>query len=144
MRANNLIFLWSIPRSVSTAFEKMMDATGDFKVYGEPFIDLFKRSLLSSEEAKKAQMQSKALCDALIKESLKRPVFVKDMAYHALPFVDDEFLCSITNTFLIRSPEFTIPSLFRMRPEYQETHTGFEGQYHCKRLVNVRSQPVRF
>lgn len=142
MRKSNLVFLWSVPRSVSTAFEKMVAATGDFKVYGEPFIDLYKRSLHSESEAQKVHTECRELCEALLVESQQCPVFVKDMAYHALPFVDDEFLRSVTNTFLIRSPELSIPSLFYMRPDYEEAHTGFEGQYHLfNKILALQSIP---
>jgi hypothetical protein len=38
---NVIIPLWSIPRSVSTGFERMMMERGDFKVIHEPFSYFF-------------------------------------------------------------------------------------------------------
>ena len=34
---HRVIFLWSVPRSVSTSFERMMSARGDHIVFDEPF-----------------------------------------------------------------------------------------------------------
>jgi len=38
---NTIIALWSIPRSLSTAFERLMMQRGDFKVFHEPFSYFF-------------------------------------------------------------------------------------------------------
>ena len=34
---NKIVPLWSVPRSISTGFERMMFERGDFKVIHEPF-----------------------------------------------------------------------------------------------------------
>ena len=34
---NKIVPLWSVPRSISTGFERMMIERGDFKVIHEPF-----------------------------------------------------------------------------------------------------------
>lgn len=125
----NLTFLWCIPRSVSTAFEKMMSCSNQFRVMGEPFIDLYKRSLLSPDELLTETKAFDKTCEALLAQSQAEPVFVKDMAYHAYPFITERFIQSVNNTFLIRDPRLSIPSLFRMRADFAEEETGFEGQY---------------
>jgi hypothetical protein len=38
---HTIVPLWSIPRSVSTGFERMMMERGDFKVIHEPFSYFF-------------------------------------------------------------------------------------------------------
>lgn len=124
-----MIFLWCIPRSVSTAFEKMMASSGRFAVHGEPFIDFYKRSLLSQKDCEQVQIDFDKACADFMKQSTAEPVFVKDMAYHALPFVQDEFLRSVTHTFLIRDPKYSIPSLYKMRPEFSADQVSLEGQY---------------
>jgi hypothetical protein len=89
MLGNNtqmLTFLWCIPRSISTAFEKMMSCSRQFKVVGEPFIDLYKRSLLLANHPLAMQQEFASVCERLLTQGLSEPVFVIDMAYHAYPF----------------------------------------------------------
>jgi len=124
-----LTFLWCIPRSISTAFEKMMSCSRQFKVVGEPFIDLYKRSLLLANDPLTMQQKFEDVCEELLTQSMTEPVFVKDMAYHAYPFITDNFIQSVNNTFLIRDPRLSIPSLYKMRANFAEAETGFEGQY---------------
>ncbi len=124
-----LTFLWCVPRSISTAFEKMMWCSGQFSVVSEPFIDLYKRSLLSEEDLCAAQMELRETCEELLSLSRDKPVFVKDMAYHANPFLSDSFIEAINNTFLIRDPRLSIPSLYRMRENFTDAETGFKSQY---------------
>jgi len=122
-------FLWCVPRSISTAFEKMMSCSNPFKVVGEPFIDLYKRSLLPANDRLALQQEFQKTCEGFLKQSLAGPVFIKDMAYHANPFITDNFIQSVNNTFLIRNPKLSIPSLYKMRADFAEAETGFEGQY---------------
>jgi hypothetical protein len=91
-------------------------------------LDLYKQSLLSQEDHAKVTAEVGNKCDELLKRSEDRPVFVKDMAYHAEPFISDEFIQRVKHTFLIRDPSLSIPSLYRMRAYYAEAQTGFEGQ----------------
>ena len=37
MVTHPITFMWSVPRSVSTSFERMMTARGDHEVFDEPF-----------------------------------------------------------------------------------------------------------
>lgn len=141
-RKKKPVFLWGIPRSVSTAFEKMMAYSGCFDVKSEPFIDIYKQSLRSDAESESANQAFQVICQTMTEQSRKQPLFVKDMAYHAQPFLTDDFIGSIQNTFLIRDPSLTIPSLYRMRPEYTEDQPGFEAQYHLfKRVHELTGSP---
>lgn len=106
-----------------------MWCSGRFKVVGEPFIDMYKRSLVSDEDFLAAQLELREACASLLSQSLGKPTFVKDMAYHASPFLTNDFIKSVNNTFLIRDPKFSIPSLYRMRKDFAEAETGFKGQY---------------
>lgn len=114
-----------------------------FKVHGEPFIDLYKRSLLSCAERRKVEAEFHEECQNFRAESHARPVFVKDMAYHATAFLSDEFIRSVTHSFLIRHPKYSIPSLYRMRPDFDESQTGFEGQYALfNRIIDLTGKPA--
>ncbi|MFT5135122.1 MAG: hypothetical protein ACI9XU_000828 [Arenicella sp.] len=74
-------------------------------------------------------MELRAACATLLSQSRDKPTFVKDMAYHASPFLTDDFIKSVNNTFLIRDPRFSIPFMYRMREDFSEVETGFRGRY---------------
>ena len=115
--------------------------SGLFEVKSEPFIDHYKQSRLSTKDFAAAAQSVRQYCDSLITQSKQMPVFVKDMGYHAEPFVTDNFINSVRHTFLIRDPLLTIPSLHKMRPDYDEAHTGFAGQLALfERIKNVSGQ----
>jgi hypothetical protein len=119
----------------------MIACSGEFDVVGEPFIDLYKRALISAEKRQLVLADFKQVCDDLLARSLTKPVFVKDMGYHAIPFINDDFIKSVNNTFLIRDPNLSIPSLYKMRADYAEKETGFEGQYELfKRVCDVTGE----
>lgn len=58
----------------------------------EPFLNLYKQSLVSQEKHIKVGQRVRKYCEELIQLSLSRPVFVKEMAYHANDFITDEFM----------------------------------------------------
>ena len=124
-----LVFLWCVPRSISTAFEKMIAYSNQFVTVGEPFIDIYKRSILSADDKRYANTEFQYCCDSLLEQSNNSPVFVKDMAYHALPFIRDDLIQSTSHVFLTRDPQLSIPSLYQMRPDFSDDQPGFEGQY---------------
>ncbi len=53
-----------MPRSISTAFEKMMENTGQFNVIGEPFIDIYRQGIISPNDFESAKAQFNTLSDA--------------------------------------------------------------------------------
>lgn len=126
---NKLTFLWCVPRSISTAFEKMMAASGQFDVIGEPFIEVYKKSLDSTEDFNQAQREFDKTCRSLLAQNKTKNIFVKEMGYHAYPFISNQLISLVNNTFLIRDPKISIPSLYKMRANFAEAETGFEGQF---------------
>lgn len=100
-----------------------------FNVVGEPFIDFYKQGLLSSDSFLKAQKNFNDTFESLSHSSLRQAVFVKDMGYHAAEFISDSQILSAKHAFLIRNPKLSIPSLYKMRNDFHENETGFEGQY---------------
>jgi hypothetical protein len=134
----SLHFVWCVPRSRSTAFEKMMANSKQFNVVGEPFIDFYKQGLLSADDFLKAQTNFNDTFASLLHSSLGQTVFVKDMAYHATEFISDSHIISAKHTFLIRNPQLSIPSLYKMRNNFQANEVGFEGQYKLfKRVLEL-------
>jgi hypothetical protein len=54
-------------------------------------------------------------------------VYFKEMAYIGLPYVTEEFLGGIANTFLIREPAQVMRSLRAIRPDFTREHFGFDA-----------------
>jgi hypothetical protein len=122
------IVLWSVPRSGSTAFERMMSERGDHVVLSEPFSRAYydgpeqqsQRFPVSDPGATVAHV-----ADEVLRRVADAPVFVKDMAYHALAGATPELLARFTNTFLIRDPAWSIPSFAARWPDFTEEELGF-------------------
>ncbi len=128
---NVMIPLWSVPRSVSTGFERMMMERGDFKVIHEPFSYFF----YAKEQAAAAvgmhvdpnHPQDFDEILAMIRtEAVKAPVFFKDMGYHVSLRADEAFLGQFTNTFIIRDPALTLPSHHKLNPDFTFVEAGYE------------------
>lgn len=115
-----------------------MACSNQFDVYGEPFIDIYKQSLVSNKYFQQSRDNFQQIFHSLVNQSKTQSVFVKDMAYHAEPFISDSLIRAATHTFLIRDPRLSIPSLYKMRPEFTDDQPGFEGQYKLfQRVVEV-------
>ena len=87
-----IIALWAVPRSVSTAFERMMAARGDFQVFNEPF----SRAYYFGPDRVSTRYPAEEPCDdhdpekvrdRILAAAEEGPVFFKDMAYHIHPFL---------------------------------------------------------
>lgn len=122
--------LWAVPRSASTAFERMMIERGDHTVFDEPFSatyyfseervsDRFTRTLPRS--------RASDVLDELRRAAGDGPVFVKDMAYHAAGYLDASTVGGFVNTFLIRDPRRALPSLARRWPDFTDDETGYRA-----------------
>ncbi|WP_145930647.1 sulfotransferase-like domain-containing protein [Acidihalobacter prosperus] len=122
-----VVFLWCVPRSVSTAFEKMVDNRGDFKVYGEPFITPYK--LFASGRVAESMTDIEKVVEHLKEASCSSPVFVKEMTYHMKPFHNFSFPDNVIHSFLIRHPKFVLPSLYKMRENFTYEETGYEESF---------------
>jgi hypothetical protein len=137
---NIVIPLWSIPRSVSTGFERMMMERGDFKVIHEPFSYFF----YAKEQAAAAvgmnvdpdhPLDFDDILDMILREAEKAPVFFKDMSYHAIARTDEAFMSKFVNTFIIRDPAITLASHYKLNPEFTMTEAGYESQFKMFEMV---------
>ncbi|ROR92344.1 sulfotransferase family protein [Nocardioides aurantiacus] len=137
--------LWSVPRSVSTSFERMISERGDHTVFDEPFSRAYyfgpdRRSQRYDETIPgSAATQVLAEVEAAAEE---RPVFVKDMAYHPTELLDREFLARFRNTFLVRDPAATLTSLARKWPDFTDEETGWADLDRAADLVEDLGQPL--
>jgi hypothetical protein len=127
------IALWAVPRSLSTAFERVFVERDDFEVLHEPFSAsyYYSQDRLSdrySEVEPEDQYNYENVLQDVLKPREKR-VFVKDMAYHARGLLSPEFASNFVNSFIIRDPKYVIASLHKMWPDFTIEETGFELIY---------------
>lgn len=127
------VALWAVPRSVSTALERVFVERGDFKVFHEPFSATYyysperRSDRFAGSEPKEEYGHEKILKRML--EFREKPVYFKDMAYHVAGFMTPEFVSRFTNTFIIRDPAPVIASLDSFWPDFTFEETGYELQH---------------
>jgi hypothetical protein len=131
---NTIVPLWSVPRSVSTGFERMMMERGDFKVIHEPFSYYFYQKAQGAAavgmNVDPDHPQEYDDIVAMIKrEAQQAPVFFKDMSYHAFDGADEDFMQLFVNTFIIRDPAITLVSGHKMNPDFTLTEAGYDTQF---------------
>jgi Sulfotransferase domain len=133
MTNNKLVALWAVPRSISTAFERVFVERGDFKVFHEPFSASYyysekRQSDRYANEEPKAEYNPENVLAKML-EHKERPVYFKDMALHTKGIMTPEFVSNFTNTFIIRNPVAVIASLNRFWPDFTLEETGYELQH---------------
>ncbi len=131
-----IIAMWSHPRSVSTAIERIMRERGDCTCFHEPFmydyyINRAVRVMPGFEPEPDKPQSYEAVKDCLLEASESGPVFFKDMGYYVVPriFEDRDFADRLTSTFLIRDPVKSIPSYYKLDAELTLEEIGLEGQW---------------
>ena len=139
MKGDKPVALWSVPRSISTAFERVFVERDDFEVFHEPFGDSYyyseeRLSTRYSDEEPKAEYNYENVLAKILEPREKR-VFVKDMAYQAKGLMGPELVSHFKNTFIVRDPKYVIASLHRMWPDFTLEETGFEQLYRLFRYA---------
>ena len=136
MSGHPIIALWSHPRSMSTAFERIMRSRGDLQCLHEPFMyDYYVHRttrVIPHFEVQPEHPQSYDDIRALILAKAEAgPVFFKDMSYYVMPHLmaDEAFARRITHTFLIRDPMASIVSYAKLDPEVSLMEIGLEAQW---------------
>jgi hypothetical protein len=139
---NRILALWAVPRSVSTAFERMMRARGDFECLHEPFVayyyygeDRVNDNYNEGIEPDPSHHWS-AIRDGILEAAESSPVFFKDMAYHPRKCLSPEFLAPFDSTFLVRDPRRSLASLYNLQPNSSFEEAGFEQQLRMMRMVH--------
>lgn len=140
-----IIALWATPRTVSTAFERMMIERGDHLVLDEPWSRAYylgpdrrsERFPLVLPEATAAAVEQ-----GVLDVGADRPVFVKDMAYHAVDTISDDALAAMRHTLLIREPRAALMSLHRRWPDFTDAEAGHDAQQSMfDRIVDAVAAP---
>jgi hypothetical protein len=133
------VALWAVPRSVSTALERVFVERGDFKVFHEPFsVSYYYSPERHSERFATAETKQEygygEILDLMLSVE-EKPVYFKDMAYHVADLMSGEFVSRFTNTFIIRNPAPVIASLSRFWPDFTPEETGYEQQHRLFELA---------
>lgn len=142
---HKIIALWTHPRSVSTAFERVMMERGDLKVIHEPFSLLYyaheKKANVPFMHDKRNHARTYPDCkEYVLSAAQQTPVFFKDMCYHCFSHLinDRNFLERLENTFLIREPGKTIASHYAINPEMSTEEIGYEQEYKIyKKIIEL-------
>lgn len=153
---HRILALWCHPRSLSTAFERMMIERADLTVLHERFLYLYyvrqNPQLVIARQLERIEPWMSApfeeIVDGILTEAARGPVFFKDMAVHVHNpkgwHADEAFLGLFTNAFLIRHPEPTILSHLRQNPDMIFEEVGYDAQLALFEMVRgmTGSAPV--
>ncbi len=116
---NKIIILVSPPRSLSTAFLRMMESRGDFYIMHEPLIKPY--DFIHYPELTKDWFRTEALStyqevkNTIIEKSKTRNVFIKEMGFSAREFLLHDDLIKKDNiyvVFLLRNPHHVVISFY--------------------------------
>ncbi|WP_147373895.1 hypothetical protein [Massilia cavernae] len=139
-----LFVMWAPPRSLSTAFVRIVAARADFTILHEPLCDLAacghyldKRAGAPAHQVDSAQ----ALFDYV--ELLRRDgqVFIKDTCEYAYDDVlaGTAYLRDATHVFMLRDPEKVINSHYHINPDLRCAEVGYEHLARVYKLVRAES-----
>jgi hypothetical protein len=124
------IVLWAVPRSSSTAFERVFRERGDMDVLHEPYSVSYyfsdeRRSNRYSGTIAKQEYRYDEVTRKIFGLSREKPLFVKDMAFHVAGYWSKDLLSAFTNTFIIRHPAPALQSQYRILKDFSIEETGY-------------------
>lgn len=151
-----VLFLWTVPRAVSTAFERAFMQRADTQVLHEPFTAAYyygpgRRSARYEDEAVRPGSSYAAVRAQVLGPSEQPLRFVKDMAYcvdGALELDELGAPGEVRHSFLIRHPARTVPSLHRMSLDtartgwtyFDPTEIGYAALLGLYRALEARGE----
>ena len=140
------VALWAVPRSISTAFERVFVERDDFEVLHEPFSasyyygeDRLSERFVDAEP--KVEYGYERVLENVFRVRERR-VFLKDMAYHAKKLLSPEFASRFVNTFIVRDPKYVLMSLYKMWPDFTLEETGYEDLYRLFKYATDAGEDV--
>ena len=148
MSRHPIIALWSHPRSMSTAFERIMRSRGDLACLHEPFmydyyIHRSTKVMPHFEVQPEHPVSYDDIRSLILAKAETGPVFFKDMSYYVMPHMmaDADFVRRITHSFLIRDPMASIVSYAKLDPGVSLDEIGLEAQWrHAEALTALTGQ----
>ncbi len=138
------VALWAVPRSISTAFERIFVERSDFEVFHEPFSAsyYYSEDRLSDRYADvppDPEYNYDRVVEEIFEPEEKR-VFLKDMPHHLGGLLGPEFASRFVNTFIIRDPKYVLLSLYKMWPDFTPEEAGYEQMYELFRYAKRNGQ----
>ena len=131
---HKIVALWAVPRSTSTAFERMMRERGDLDCLHEPFGEAWYQGeaplwpRFREGEKTTPGMTLESVWQDIQARATKKPVFLKDFPHYINHMWTPEFLSHFTHAFLIRDPAKTVTSIYDKWPDFDESEVGFPEQ----------------
>lgn len=135
--------LWATPRTVSTAFDKMMRTRGDHRVRTEPFsIAYYLGPEQRSERfpVSRPDATFERVLDEVRRQAASGPMFVKEMPYQLGPLLGPEVLSAFHGTFLIRDPAHALPSLAGHWADFTDDEAGYLAQHRAWELLRDQGE----
>jgi hypothetical protein len=143
---NRILALWCHPRSLSTAFERMMMERKDFFVIHERFLYMYyykqNPNLILAKTQQRdpsTPIEFESIVKSITDDAKNKRVFFKDMCVHIHNpkgyYATSKLLNLFTNTFLIRHPEPSIMSHLKCNPDMIFEEVGYDYQYQVFRIL---------
>jgi hypothetical protein len=142
------VFLWGVPRSVSTAFEKAASQHPKIVVEHEPFTYSYffssgrrsNRYVRPTEQKPPLALESQTLIRL---DQSSGIVLIKELAFQGEPYVSDACLASCRHLIIMRRPKVVYDSLLRLKPDFTEDEFGFTALERIfDRLERLKCSPL--
>ena len=148
------IAMWSGPRNISTAMMRSWGNRADTMVVDEPLYAFYLQATGKKHPVAKEVIASGETDWRKVVELLTTNVpgsghkgpsdifYQKMMTHHLLPGVGRDWLCSLTNCFLIRDPAEVITSYTKKNDDPELEDLGFVQQAEIFEWVRERSEKI--
>ncbi len=141
--------MWSGPRNISTALMRSWEARGDTAVWDEPlyahYLAVTGRPHPGADEVMAAHESDWRT----VVRALTGPVpggssifYQKHMAHHLVGAIESDWVGSLENCFLVRSPAEMIASLAKVVPDPGVEETGLPQQVHLFETLRAQTGSV--
>jgi Sulfotransferase domain len=140
---SNLVFFWGPPRSLSTAFLRMMIERGDHEIIHEPFSSIVVQGHVAVGD--EVATSHDELLELLARRARAGRVFVKETTeYDYLDNGGGRITDIGLHTFIIRHPRSVIASHYAMNPQVTCAEVGYQHQVELARRAweGTRSRPI--
>jgi Sulfotransferase domain len=146
---NIRIAMWSGPRNISTAMMRAWGNRRDTVVIDEPFYAYYLRTTGKNHPGADEVIAAGEIDWRKIVAQLTGPIpngkrvfFQKQMTHHFLPEIEQEWLGSVMNCFLIRDPREVIASYIKKREDPSLEDLGFTQQVEIFNFVRNRLNSI--
>jgi hypothetical protein len=131
--AHTNIAMWSGPRNISTAMMYAFANRADCLAWDEPFYGAYLHETglqhpMRAEILAGCENDWRKVAAACLAPANKSVFYQKHMTHHMLPQFDRSFIRTLTNAFLIRSPEKVLASYAKKHDEVTLHAIGFAEQ----------------